>query len=109
MILPDGRVLNQELLKAGLVWWYRKYSDDTHLGGLEAEARAAQRGLWADPHAVPPTARMNPLKSTIYLSSLSKPYEGLSSLYRPLSYRGQPSYLEPFSSVHRFDSHMRLD
>jgi endonuclease YncB( thermonuclease family) len=24
--LPDGRVLNHELVRAGLAWWYRKYA-----------------------------------------------------------------------------------
>lgn len=35
VILPDRRVLNHELLKAGLAWWYRKYSKDFSLGDLE--------------------------------------------------------------------------
>jgi endonuclease YncB( thermonuclease family) len=54
VILPDGRVLNRELVAAGLAWWYRRYSQDASLGQLEAEARAAQQGLWADPNPVPP-------------------------------------------------------
>ena len=54
VILPDGRVLNRELIAAGLAWWYKRYSQDKSLGLLEAEARAARRGLWADPHPVPP-------------------------------------------------------
>ena len=54
ILLPDGRSLNRELVKAGLAWWYRKYSTDATLGQLEAEARAARRGLWADSNPVPP-------------------------------------------------------
>lgn len=54
VILPNGRSLNQELLKAGLAWWYRKYSKDVRLGALENEARLAKRGLWVDPQPVPP-------------------------------------------------------
>ncbi len=55
VLLPDGRVLNRELVKAGFAWWYRRYApDDETLAQLEREARGAQRGLWADPHAVPP-------------------------------------------------------
>ncbi len=53
-ILPDGRVLNRELVGAGLAWWYRQYSQDATLGRLEAEARAAQQGLWADPNPIAP-------------------------------------------------------
>lgn len=54
VILPDGRNLNHELLKAGLAWWFRKYSKDASLGDLEDEARLAMRELWADPQPVPP-------------------------------------------------------
>ena len=49
VILPDGRSLNQELVRAGLAWWFRKYSHDLTLAHLEEEARAGRRGLWADP------------------------------------------------------------
>jgi len=54
VILPDGTNLNRELVKAGLAWWYGKYSGDATLGQLEAEARASRRGLWVDPKPVPP-------------------------------------------------------
>jgi len=54
VILPDGRNLNRELVQAGLAWWYRQFSSDSSLGELEAEARAARRGLWQDSHPVPP-------------------------------------------------------
>ncbi len=55
VILPDGRVLNRELVKAGFAWWYRRYApDDGTLAQLEQEAKGAKRGLWADPHPVPP-------------------------------------------------------
>jgi micrococcal nuclease len=55
VLLPDGRSLNQELVKAGMAWWYRQYAPhDTTLAKLEAEARAAKGGLWADAHPVPP-------------------------------------------------------
>jgi endonuclease YncB( thermonuclease family) len=55
IILPDGRNLNQELVRAGMAWWYRQFAKgDTVLPELEREARAAKRGLWADPSPVPP-------------------------------------------------------
>jgi endonuclease YncB( thermonuclease family) len=54
VFLPDGRNLNQELVRAGYAWWYRRYSADRRLAALEAEARAARRGLWADPNPQPP-------------------------------------------------------
>jgi endonuclease YncB( thermonuclease family) len=55
VLLPDGRSLTQELVKAGMAWWYKQYAPhDTTLAQLEAEARTAQRGRWADAHPVPP-------------------------------------------------------
>ncbi len=57
VILPDGRVLNHEMAKAGFAWWYRRYApDDGTLAQLEADAKAAKRGLWADPNPLPPWA-----------------------------------------------------
>jgi hypothetical protein len=39
----------------GWCWWYRKYAPgNTVLEGLEKEAREAMKGLWTDPHPVPP-------------------------------------------------------
>jgi len=38
-------------------WWYRPYAPkETILAQLEAEARTAKRGLWADAHPIPPWA-----------------------------------------------------
>lgn len=54
VVLTEGDTLNRELVRAGLAWWYCKYSRDENLRQLEAEARAARRGLWADPNPVPP-------------------------------------------------------
>jgi endonuclease YncB( thermonuclease family) len=55
IVLPDGRVVNEELLRAGLAWWYRKYVPNrVDLEALEQEAQQAKLGLWADPDPVPP-------------------------------------------------------
>ena len=54
VILSSGQSLNRELVRAGLAWWYRQYSSDQSLGELESEAKAAKRGLWADPNPIPP-------------------------------------------------------
>ena len=54
VILPDGKSLNQELVREGYAWWYWKYSDDEDLKRLQGEAREAKRGLWSDPNAIPP-------------------------------------------------------
>ena len=47
-----GQVLNHALVKDGWWWWYRKYAPGDTV--LEREAREAKKGLWADPHPVPP-------------------------------------------------------
>jgi len=55
VFLPDGRSLNREIVGAGLAWWYRRYApEERELAALEAQARAARRGLWSDPAPVPP-------------------------------------------------------
>jgi micrococcal nuclease len=55
IILPDGRNLNREIVAAGLAWWYRQYAKhDTELERLEAQAKTAKRGLWADIDPMPP-------------------------------------------------------
>jgi micrococcal nuclease len=55
VMLPDGRNLNHEIVRAGFAWWFQRYAlTDTELKKLEAEAREARRGLWADPKPVPP-------------------------------------------------------
>lgn len=38
-----------ELVRGGHAWAYRKYSRDPRLLALEADAREARRGLWAQP------------------------------------------------------------
>ena len=38
-LLIYRRILNRELIKASLAWWYRRYSDDQSLGDLERVAR----------------------------------------------------------------------
>jgi len=55
VILPNGRSLNRDLVRAGLAWWYRHYAPgDRELAELEAQARAARHGLWADPAPMAP-------------------------------------------------------
>jgi micrococcal nuclease len=53
IVLPDGRSLNHEIVRAGYAWAWR-YSRDQSLATLEAAARQARVGLWADPHAQAP-------------------------------------------------------
>src|SRR5262249_34971257 len=53
VILPDGRLLNREMVREGMAWRYRKYAPhDAEFARLEAEAKAAKRGLWSRPNPV---------------------------------------------------------
>jgi micrococcal nuclease len=55
VVLPDGRILNHEVVRSGYAWWYRKYAPrDAALERLEREAREAGRGLWSQSKPVPP-------------------------------------------------------
>jgi endonuclease YncB( thermonuclease family) len=50
IILPDGRNANQEMVRAGYAWWFRRYApDDGVLEQLETEARQARRGAVGRP------------------------------------------------------------
>jgi endonuclease YncB( thermonuclease family) len=54
VLLADGTHVNREVVKAGLAWWFWKYSEDHLLKDLELEARDGKRGLWRDPVPIPP-------------------------------------------------------
>ncbi len=55
VVLPSGKNLNHELVKAGWCMWFRKYApNDTILENLENEAKQVKRGLWSDPKPIPP-------------------------------------------------------
>ena len=54
VVLPDGRVLNQELVAAGMAWHYTRYSKDETLARLERRAREARVGLWSEARPVAP-------------------------------------------------------
>lgn len=54
IILPDGRSLNEELVREGYAWHYTAYSKDKTLANLEADARRFKRGLWQDPNPIAP-------------------------------------------------------
>ncbi|WP_051670859.1 thermonuclease family protein [Bryobacter aggregatus] len=52
--LDDGTIVNEWLVEQGWAWHYRQYSKDQKLERLETAAREAHRGLWVDPHPLPP-------------------------------------------------------
>lgn len=50
----DGVDVGEEQVRRGMAWVYRTYSKDPQLLRLEADAREARLGLWADATPVPP-------------------------------------------------------
>ncbi len=63
VLLPDGRSLNHELVRAGLAWMYRRYTNEQSLSDLEEEAQAARRGLWGDSHLLLGRAAATPSRN----------------------------------------------
>lgn len=50
----DGLDVNREQVHRGMAWAYRQYLHDPSLIEVEAEARKARTGLWADANPMPP-------------------------------------------------------
>ena len=54
-VVCDGTNANETMIKSGLAWVYRKYAKGYgHLYAFEEDAKAARRGLWADPNPTAP-------------------------------------------------------
>lgn len=53
-VFVDGQDASMLMLKAGLAWHYKKYSDDKGYAKAEIQARKAGLGLWQDKEPVPP-------------------------------------------------------
>ena len=55
VFLPDGKLLNEEMLKAGLAWHYRvKHPHSSFLEKLEYKAWQKNLGLWLQKAPLPP-------------------------------------------------------
>ncbi len=52
--LPDGHELGAEMIKAGLAWHFKKYSDDKDLAEYEIQAKEGKLGLWSIENPTPP-------------------------------------------------------
>ncbi|TGD72976.1 hypothetical protein E4634_11865 [Mangrovimicrobium sediminis] len=54
-VYRGNKFINEELVRSGAAWWYRRYADDEYrLERAQQAARAAQLGLWQAPDPVPP-------------------------------------------------------
>lgn len=54
VVVAGGRDLDAEQVRRGMAWVYRQYARSRRLYALEAEAKRARRGLWADSNPIPP-------------------------------------------------------
>ncbi|WP_332453793.1 thermonuclease family protein [Chryseobacterium aquaticum] len=50
----EGKYLSEEIIKAGLGWWYYRYSDNKNLGKLQDIAKNKKLGLWSHTQVLPP-------------------------------------------------------
>jgi endonuclease YncB( thermonuclease family) len=50
----NDKCLNEELLKTGLAWHFKRYSKDEKLQAMEDQARGNKIGLWKDNKPIPP-------------------------------------------------------
>lgn len=46
--------INEELLKAGMAWHFKKYNTNSELARLEKAAHSKKIGLWSQPSPIPP-------------------------------------------------------
>lgn len=53
-ILPNGKDISTEMIRAGYAWHYKRYSTDVLLSNLEVQARKKGTGLWKDKAPIAP-------------------------------------------------------
>lgn len=54
-VKADGIDVNNRMVEMGAAWWYEQYAKrDTVKQQLQSDAQGHKRGLWADPHPMPP-------------------------------------------------------
>ena len=83
-VFINGENVNAELIRQGMAWVYRKYTNDQKLYELEIQAKQAKRGLWASEKPIEPwlwrkgkrTIEHSPsvVKGTIIANKRSKIY-----------------------------------
>jgi len=54
VINSKKQVVNQEMIRLGMAWHFKKYSTDALYAQLEITARKNKTGLWQDAHPVAP-------------------------------------------------------
>lgn len=59
----SNQELGELMVKAGMAWHFKKYSEDATLSALEIEAREARLGLWSIDNPTPPWEKRKRKKS----------------------------------------------
>ena len=54
ILLEDGTNVNQEMVRAGMAYYFRRYTRSADLERFENEARRERRGVWSLDGMVPP-------------------------------------------------------
>ena len=54
VVLPDGEILNEELLRVGLAWHYKHYDKSEKYAALENQAKANKVGIWSMKNQIAP-------------------------------------------------------
>ena len=54
LVEANGRILNLELVRAGLAWHFKKYSEDRRYARAEKVAKARKVGLWKQSNPIAP-------------------------------------------------------
>jgi micrococcal nuclease len=86
VMLPGGKSLNSELVKAGLAWWNQQSApDDRVLQALENSAKSNRFGLWLVPDPVPPWGNekitVNDSAGQIRQNSPHQPYDDDTTVF----------------------------
>jgi micrococcal nuclease len=53
-VFYGDRYINMEMVRDGFAWRYVQYDKIGEFTEAEKDAREHRRGLWADPHPIPP-------------------------------------------------------
>lgn len=81
VVLLDGRNVNEEILRAGFAWQYRKYCLESFCPGwltLEENARSTKIGLWRDSNPVAPWEWRKAARESDSTSSSASPLPATS-------------------------------
>ena len=72
VVFVASQNLNAELVRQGMAWVYRKYTNDQKLFALEADAKKAKRGLWSSNNPIKPWLWRKGMRTAAHDTSMVK-------------------------------------